>query len=156
MFDPESKKTLILCRLSDMNRKADPSGQSQCFGLGLSFVRLGAGPLVSQLRFILVILGVCYHARTVSALEASSDKLSWFSSNGTCLSSHQILFENIKQFCQYWDLNTGPYVKPSKLDFCISGSPLLAVFTPCRGIPLYQGQLMERLSRDQRLYLVWS
>ena len=39
------------------------------------------------------LLGVCYHARTVSALEASSDKLSYILSDGTCLSSHQIFLK---------------------------------------------------------------
>ena len=47
IFDPESNKTLILCRLFDTNRKANHSGQSLCFGIGLNFVRLEAGPLIS-------------------------------------------------------------------------------------------------------------
>jgi len=46
-FEPESSKTLILCRLSDITRKAFPSGYSYCCGFGLCFVRWGPGPPVS-------------------------------------------------------------------------------------------------------------
>ena len=47
MFDPESNKTVILCHLSDMNKKAVPSSQSLCFRLRLVLICLGAGPLLS-------------------------------------------------------------------------------------------------------------
>ena len=73
ILEPQSSKTSILYRLSNMTSKALPSGRLLCCGLDLCFDRSRPGPPVSCTFFMGVTVGVRYRSSTVLALQASSD-----------------------------------------------------------------------------------
>jgi len=94
MLQPESSKTLILCRLFDMTRKEFPAALVVLW-TWFVFCSLGAWALCLINLFHCGNVGVCYRACAVSALEASSEKLVFLSPNS---------FEKVKYFDDGWEI----------------------------------------------------